>query len=202
MADASFPAYHVTGPVHHYYRKPGGAVVYLGTAETQPRMSVTHVRRPIINDVAGPDVPAQKKDGGRVAAVSVLFNRFSHWAVADLKPPGQQGRFNRGQLIYGVKSFQVWQVFENYLDAATRAMYPDLPIGYYWPQVDWAADEDTPGNIDQKVLFQWEASEQWTGLPTGVGTANGNVVAAGAREWLLFSQADDAYFPASVRVPQ
>lgn len=209
MAEATFPAYHITGPVHHYYRRParfvgdpfGNTIYYLGTAETQPRMGITHIRRPIINDVAGPDVPAQKKDGGRVASVSVLFNRFSHWAADDLTPPGQAGRFSRGLLVYGVKTFEVWQVFENWLDVDVRAQFPDLPIGFYWPQVDWTAQEETPGNIDEKRLFQWEASEQWTGMPTGVGVNSPNVVPAGSREWLLFSQ-NPAAFPADVRVPQ
>jgi len=214
MADATFPAFHVTGPVHHYYRRPAryvgdqwaNRIYYLGTAVTQPRMAVTHVRRPVMNDIAGPDVPAQKKDGGRLAAISVLLNRFSHWALDDLKPLGQQGRFNRGLLVYGVKTFELWQVYENGVaalgDAGLRALYPDLPLGYYWPQVDWVTNEETPGNVDEQVLVQWEASELFTGLPTLVGTTPvGNAVPNGAREWLLFSQAVAA-FPDEVRVPQ
>lgn len=202
MADPTYPAYHVTGPVHHYVRLPGDALpYYLGTCETQPRVAITHVRRPIMNDVAGPDIPAQKKDGGHGATLSVLLNRFSQGTFAYLRPAGLQGRFSRGQLIYGVKTFELWQVFENYLDATVRAQYPDLPIGYYWPQVDWTETEDMPGNIDQKVLCQWEASAQWTGLANGVGLANANQVVAGNRRWLLYSQ-NVADFPAAVLVPQ
>ncbi len=216
MAVATFPAFHVTGPVHHYVRRPAryagdpnaNSIFYLGTAETQPRMAVTHVRRPIINDLAGPDVPAQKKDGGRLASISVLFNRFSHWALDDLRPPGRASRFSRGQTVYGVKTFELWQVYENTVlavgppvNADLGALYPDLPWGFYWPQVDWVTDEHTPGNIDEKVLVQWEASEVFTGLPTLVGRADGATVIASHREWVLFSQAA-ADFPAAVRVPQ
>lgn len=214
MADATFPAFHVTGPVHHYYRRPAryagdpwaNKVYYLGTAETQPRLAVSHVRRPIINDIGGPDVPSQKKDGGRLAAISVMFNRFSHWAIGDLKPPGQQGRFSRGQVVYGVKTFELWQVYENAVGALTdtglAALYPDLPLGYYWPQVDWVTNEETPGNIYEKIMVQWEASELFTDLATLVGTSPvGTAPFAGSREWLLFSQ-DPTTFPAEVRVPQ
>jgi len=214
MPSAAFPAYHVTGPVHHYVRIPDpygqgsqGAILYLGTCEVQPRVQISYAKVPIMNDIAGRTLPAQKKDDGQSATIAALLNRFSQDTLYEARSAdlfygaGRQGRFARGTLMYGVKTFELWQVFENYLDVDTRAMFPDLPIGYYWPQVEWVALEDVPGNSDQKVLCQWEASALWTGLPDGIGTSA--TVAAGTREWMLFSQVDDlARFPADVRIPQ
>lgn len=214
MADLSFPAYHVTGPVHHYVRVPDpynlgsqNAIEYLGTCEVQPRVQVTYAKVPIMNDIAGRSLPAQKKDDGQSATIAALLNRFSQNTLYNLRAAdlvygaGRQGRFARGLLMYGVKTFELWQVFENYLDPDTRAQYPDLPIGYYWPQVEWVALEDVPGNSDQKIVCQWEASAEFTGLPTGVG--NSPTVQSGTREWVLFSQTDNlTVFPNEVRQPQ
>jgi len=217
VAEASFPAFHVTGPVHHYVRFPDWSVAvgatsdiqYLGTCEVQPRVQITYAKLPVMNDIAGRTLPAQKKDDGQTATIAALINRMSQDVLWNLraselvKNAGRQGRFARGQLMYGIKTFELWQVFENYLDVDTRALYPDLPIGYYWPQVEWAVLEDAPGNSDQKVLCQWEATPMFTGLPAMVGTTSANQVVAGTREWLLFSQSDDlTTFPLDVRVPQ
>jgi len=196
MAAAAFPGFHVTGPVHHYVAPFGlGDPLYLGTAEVQPRVQVSNARKQIMNDIAGTSLAAQEKDDGQIAAIGVLLNRFSQTTLFALRPSGFQARFSRGQLVYGYKTFALWMVFENFLDAATRAMYPNLPIGYYWPQVDWVDIEDAPGNQDQKVMCQWKASNQWT------GQASPDVVADGERSWFLYSQ-NVAYFPASVLVPQ
>lgn len=203
MAVVTFPAFHVTGPVHHYV-KQGAAVpsntnpiLYLGTAEVQPRIKIDHARKPIMNDIAGTTLPAQKKDDGQIASLAVLLNYFSQSTVQAVRVFGRQGRFSRGSLVYGVSTFQVWQVFENAL--GNLGLYPNLPIGYFWPQVDWMSLEDGPGNQDQKILCQWEASNLFT--PQAQTNIVNNVVGPGEREWVLYSQNPND-FPPEVRVPQ
>lgn len=203
MASQSFPAYRVTGPVHHYVAAPlptgGGYIYYLGTAEVQPIVRWQPQMKPIMNDIGGGSIPVQYKDDGEMATIAVNLNYVSLRALDYIGAmggnSGRQGRFSRGQPILGLKSFRLWQVFENWLDVGTRALYPDLPIGYYWPQVKWVDLQDAPGNIDQKKNAAWECIPYFT--PQNVYSA----VAAGEREWVLYSTAA-ADFPTDVRVPQ
>ncbi len=203
MAVDSFPAFHVTGPVHHFAAVGNGAgqstTYYLGTAESQPRVSYEFPTRKFMNDIAGTSLPMQEKDDGQIANIGVLLNRFSKTALSSIIPTGRMGRWSRGTVIYGIQTFYLWQVYENYLDPATRALYPGLEIGRFWPQVRVAALEDVPGNTDQKAMVQFQASNQWNrgaAYDTGAGVP-------GFRDWTLYSTSDDLVtFPAAVRIPQ
>lgn len=203
MATPSFPSFKVTGPVHHFITGPanaaGNVTYYLGTAEVQPVVNWQPQMLPFHNDAWSRSIPAQYKDDGEMATVAVTLNYFSGRALDYLGAlsgsAGRQGRFSRGLPIFGRKSFQLWQLFENYLDPTARAQYPDLVIGYYWPQVRWMGLEDAPGNQDQKKHCSWEC----TALRTP--QASTSAVVAGEREFLLYST-NESDFPASVRVPQ
>ena len=204
MALQSFPEFRVTGPVHHFIGGPlpaGGTnnIYYLGTCEVQPSVRWQQMTVPYMNDTHGRSLPAQMKDDGEMGSISVLLNRFSQRALDFLGvmggTAGTQGRFSRGQPIFGRKTFRLWQLFENYLDPATRALYPDMDIGWYWPQVRWLDMQDAPGNSDQKKLCAWDA------LPYFTPQASYSTVAAGEREFELYST-DPADFPAAVQVPQ
>lgn len=200
MAAAAYPAFHVTGAVHHYVNWSGlSAPLYLGTAESTPQIKLVSTSKPVMNDITGPTLPAQKVETGEMAQIGVAFNRFSYGTRATLNThtgPGRRGRFDRGLLKFGRYTFQLWQVFENATDATVRALYPGLPLGFYWPQVELLS-KDSPriGNQDELWVPTFEAQPYFT--PQAVATT----VASGEREFFLYSQAD-ADFPAAVLVPQ
>lgn len=202
MAAAAFPAFHVTGAVHHYVRWPGladSAAIYLGTAESTPQLKFVNAAKPVMNDITGPMLPAQKVEGGEMATIAVAFNRFSAATRALLVARdggGRRGRFSRGLLRFGRTTFELWQVFENYLNADVRALYPSMSIGFYWPQVEMVG-RDMPrlGNQDELWVPTFEAQ------PLFVPQADPTTVGAGEREFYLYSQ-DPANFPAGVQVPQ
>lgn len=202
MAVPSFPEFSVTGPVHHFIAPPaaiGSTTYYLGTCEVQPSVRWQQMTQAWMNDTHGRSLPAQMKDDGEMASIVALLNRFSRSALDFLGvlsgTAGRQGRFSRGQPIFGRKTFRLWMLFENYLDPTTRALYPGLPIGYFWPQVRWIDMEDMPGNQDAKKVCAWDA------LPYFTPQASASAVQAGEREFLLYSTSE-ADFPDAVRVPQ
>jgi len=200
MAAAAFPAFHVTGAVHHYIQYTGLAdPIYLGTAESTPQIKLIDTSKPVMNDITGPTLPAQKVETGEMAQVAVAFNRFSYATrtlLVTRAGPGRRGRFSRGLLRYGRTTFAMWQVFENATDATVRALYPGLPLGFYWPQVELLT-KDSPriGNQDELWVAGFECQ------PYHTPQAQANAVAAGEREFFLYGQAD-ALFPAAVLVPQ
>ncbi len=200
MADQAFPAYHVTGAVHHYVSWAGlAAPIYLGTCESTPQIKLIDTSKPVMNDITGPTLPAQKVETGEMAMIGCAFNRFSYSSRTSLTlraGPGRRGRFSRGLLRFGRTTFELWQVFENALDAGVRAVYPNLPLGYYWPQVELLS-KDSPriGNQDELWVASFEAQ------PYHVPQANPSAVVGGEREFFLYSQAD-ASFPTAVLVPQ
>ncbi len=200
MAAAAYPAFHVTGAVHHYVSWSGlSAPLYLGTAESTPQIKFINTSKPVMNDITGPMLPAQKVEGGEFATLSVAFNRFSQGTRTSLLSrdgSGRRGRFSRGLLRFGRSTFSLWQVYENYLDAGVRALYPNMLPGFYWPQVELVS-KDLPrlGNQDELWVPTFEAQPYWT------PQANPAVVAAGEREFFLYSQSLSD-FPADVLVPQ
>jgi hypothetical protein len=202
MAAPAYPSFQVTGAVHHYIGWPGmnpADVMYLGTAEATPQVRMIDTSKPVMNDITGPVLPGQKVATGEMAVIAVPFSRWSWSTVQALVArtgPGRRDRFSRGRLKYGLVTFSLWQVFENSLDAATRALYPNLPRGFYFPQVE-ATEKSFPrlGNQDALWVPTWEAQ------PYFIPQVNPTVVAAGEREFLLYSWAD-ADFPAATLVPQ
>lgn len=199
MAAPAYPAFQVTGAVHHYVAWPGTNPLYLGTAEATPQVRKVKTSKPVMNDSTGPVLPAQKVNTGEMAVIAVPFNRFSQATVDALllrTGPGRQGRFSRGTLKFGVNTFVLWQVYENSLNPVQRALYPGLHRGYYFPQVE-LLDENLPrtGNTDELWVPTFEAQ------PYFVPQADPTQVQAGEREFWLYSQ-DDASFPTDVLVPQ
>lgn len=201
MALPAFPAFHVTGAVHHYINWPGSGVspLYLGTCESTPQVKSPFTSKPVMNDITGPTLPAQKLETGQMAIIASALNRFSKttWAAMLLRAgPPRRGRFDRGLLKYGRSTFQLWQVFENATDASVRSLYPGLEMGFYWPQVELVDQNFVRlGNQDQLLVLTLEAQ------PYFVPQANATVVAPGEREFFLMSLSDGD-FPAEVRVPQ
>lgn len=202
MAVASYPEFHVTGPVHHYIKVPGESYYwYLGTAEVTPKVDHHPFYEETFNSIGGSKVPMQRTEQGEMAVIGVLLNRFSKSAYdkmltvgASVVGRGHRGRFSRGSLVFGLGSFEMWQLFENSTNAAFRST--DMEMGYYWPQVTLADHtRDRLGTDTEKLLIVCEAYPYW------VPQSNYNTVASGERTWQLYSTADAA-FPNDVRVPQ
>jgi hypothetical protein len=206
MATNSFPSVNVTGPVHHYIQAPGqnsANIYYAGTAESTPQMQMRIYKKDVKNTIAAGTLPFQRTSDGEAATVSVLLNRFSQLALhiallsdstgGDLIPAvGSETRWNRGSLIFGQKTFQLWQVFDSFFAPGGVDVGENLPIGFYWPQVE-ILDHDTvaAGTMDEKILCVFDCTPFWT--PYGVSTT----LPGGPGGWMLYSQ-DQAYFPAAV----
>lgn len=202
----SFPDYHVTGAVHHYIRIPAYPlnIYYLGTCEVQPDLRIWEYSAEVRNDIAGRMLPGQKTDQGEKADLGMQLSRFSEIAYGWLRLPrgannglqvqiGWQGRFGRGSLVFGSKTFELWQVFERSTVAAFRGQQP---LGYYWPQVELLQHMPvTLGNQEKQLMLVCEAQGQW------IPQASYNSVGANERSWVLYRQ-DDAMFPAEVLIPQ
>lgn len=207
MAQPSFPAYNVTGAVHHYIRTPAteGLIYYLGTCEVQPDIQIWELSANAMNDEAGRILPGQKTDQGQKADLALQMSRFSQKAYDILMTPrginngltvdlGHQGRFSRGSLIFGVKTIELWQVFENATNVAFRG--PNMPLGYYWPQVEVLNHAPVKlGTQETHLLIVAEAQ------PWKIPQANSQAVSGNERSWVLY-QVDDAAFPADVLIPQ
>jgi hypothetical protein len=206
MAAPSFPAFHVTGAVHHYIRYPDtGPIYYLGTAEVTPKVEHRVFRSDAFNDIGGSAVPMQRTEQGEMAVVGTLMNRFSKTAYDVLMKLGSSGgaagfrnRFSRGSLVFGPGSFELWQVFENATPAANAAGYrvDGLELGYYWPQVDLTGHtRDKLGTDVEHLLLVMECFPYW------IPQASYNNVSGYERSWELYSR-DDTAFPADVMIPQ
>lgn len=213
MAASASPAFQVTGAVHHYVASglhgTSPTPLYLGTAESTPQVRFQEMGKPVMNDVTGPLLPAQKVDGGEMATIAVALNYFSYSTFSTMRlwsantgaaHMGRRNRFSRGLTRYGRATFRLWQVFENALDSGIRATYPNLPLGRYWPQVELITKEvPREGTQDQLIVVTFEAQ------PYFVPQASPTTVASGEREFFLFSELD-ADFPNSpnggVLVPQ
>lgn len=199
MAAPAFPSFQVTGCVHHYIGYDGLSPQYLGTAEATPQVRKVKTSKPVMNDITGPVLPAQKVNTGEMAVIATPFSRWSRQTVNYLLLRSglpRQGRFSRGILKYGINTFQLWMVFENALNTVVRSLYPGLELGFYFPQVE-LIEENLPrmGNTDQLWVPTFEAQPYFT------PQANPTLVASGEREFWLYAQ-DDASFPADVLVPQ
>jgi len=211
----AYPAYQVTGAVHHWIRSPltSGNPYFLGTCQTQPQVRIQQFRTEVKNDLVGPMLPAQKVDNGEVGTIGLALNRFSAYALEYLRATqgqlgstslnGRRSRFSRGSLIYGAYTFELWQVFDNALDATVRASYPGLEYGWYWPQVELLAEDFVQlGNGKDRIqLLSLEAQPAFTPV---IGNSGGTpFVTTGDREFFLYSNAD-AYFTGApaVLLPQ
>jgi len=206
MATASFPDYRTTGAVHHFVKTPGDPTntYYLGTCEVQPVVQFYKMRAPVKNDLAGDALPAQKTHQGEMATLGLQFTRWSldaYDTILNCRGTGNglnilagwEGRFSRGSLVFGSDTFQLWQVFDNALNAVFRG---DLPLGWYWPQVEIVQHAPVKlGTREYQLLLMLEAN------PKYVPQASMNQIQANERSWFLYST-QDADFPAAVQVPQ
>lgn len=214
MADAiidSAPKFHVTGAVHHYVRTPttpSGDIYYLGTCEVQPDIRIWELSAEVKNDTHGVILPAQKTDQGKKADIGLQLTRFSRTAYTAIRTPrgsnvdgsnglavsaGWDGRFARGSLVFGSKTFELWQVFER----STSVTYRDsMPYGFYWPQVELIQHAPVKlGNQEEMLLLVLEAQ------PAFAPQSAYNTVGTFGRTHKLYDQADGA-FPAAVLIPQ
>lgn len=201
MAAAAFPAFHVTGAVHHYVRWVGISVpIYLGTCESNPVVNFQELVKEVHNDVAGPSLPMDMIENGEMANIASGLNRFSKgtfFGMLAATANSRRSRWSRGLPTFGRTTIELWMVFENYFLANAQVFFPNLEIGWYFPQVKVQAKEiPRIGNgQDQLLVLHGEAHPkfQYQSDPT--------VVAQGDREWLLYST-DPTLFPAAVLVPQ
>lgn len=208
----SFPAFNLTGAVHHYVRVPNDAtnIYYLGACEVQPDVRILELSLEAKSDVTGRLLPGQKTDQGQKAAIGLQLSYYSELAYVRLQTmrltagtfasntlqvaAGWEGRFARGSLIFGSKTFELWQVFERQTDANYRNA--NMPLGWYWPQVELILHAPvTLGNQEKQLLLVCEA------LPAFLPQASYNAVAGNERSKKLYGTAD-ADFPAEVLIPQ
>lgn len=207
----SFPAFHTTGAVHNYVRvggfngatgNPGtrptplGEIWYLGTCETQPVLSIDRKSVPIFNDVGGRSIPVQKTYDGEVGTIGLMLSRFSQAAYGVLQAPsattepeiGKETFLSRGSLLYGKRTFELWQWFSFFgSDAAT----PGMQCGFYWPQVELVKhNPEKWGTEGQVLLIQGEATPRF--FPKNVSLPS---------RWITRSQ-NLADFPTEVRGEQ
>lgn len=220
MAAAAFPAFHVTGAIHHYIAAYGSTTpLYLGTCESHPSVSFQETFTDVRNDMTGPSLPAQRIENGEVGNLAIGLNRFSKatWlGFLASNAPGNRGRWSRSNLVFGGIAVQLWMVFENFLDNTVKAQFPSMEIGWYWPQVHITGKEyPRLGNgQDTLLVIHGEAHPQFTGNAINAqatGVADPTAVAAGERQFFMYSSdstgtytfgAGVGYFPAAVRVPQ
>lgn len=205
MATPSFPDYHVTGAVFHFIKTPNsGSIYYLGTCEDKPDIFIHEAHRPVMNDEAGHVLPGQKTDQGQRADIGLTLTKYSELAYAFLQAirgtanglqvaVGQAGRFSRGSTVFGSKTFELWQVFENSLNSTYRR---SQPLGYYWPQVEVVDHGPVRLGTQEKVLQLVLDAQPWK-----VPQASPTAVTGYERSWVLY-QNDDEAFPAAVLVPQ
>lgn len=205
MAAVSYPDIHVTGAVYHFVRCPPYDTIYfLGTAEVTPTVQNHRHSTEVMNDIAGRSLPMQKIKGGESSTIGVLLNRFSKSAYDAVitsdatgeirRTNGRDGRFSRGAPVFGIETFELWQVFENYLNAAFRGV--GMKPGLYFPQVELVNhDRVALGTEAEKLLLVLDAQPYWT------PQSSANSVSSGEREWFLYSDDPDD-FPAGVLVPQ
>lgn len=203
----SLPKYNLTGAIHHFIRVPliPLSIYYLGTCEVQPDIRIWELSAGVKNDDAGRILDGQKTDQGRKADIGLQLSYYSELTYTQLKTirgtanvlqhaAGWEGRFGRGSLIFGSKTFELWQVFERQTEASLRDA--NQPLGYYWPQVELIQHAPVVlGNQEKQLLLVCEAQ------PKKMPQASHSAVAAGERTWKLWAE-DDASFPAEVLVPQ
>lgn len=208
MPVPTFPAYHVTGAIHHWVRRLGGAILYLGTAEITPQMQLRRYYQKVPNDEAGKTLPGQMTRDGHAATVAVSMSRWSKntWdqmAISGIEAGldfdiGQEGRFSRGGLVFGQDTVELWQVYENSLNPFLDRGTFSVELGRYWPQVVISEDnQPQAGTQVERKLFVFDCQ------PRRVTQASFSAVNAAVNErgWILF-RVDDAAFPADVLVPQ
>lgn len=203
MAVISLPAFHVTGPVHHFIRTPQEEpdIWFLGTAEVTPKVEHRVMQADTFNDIGGSMVPMQRTAQGEMAVIGTLLNRFSKGAVdllnnlsAQPLAAGFEGRFSRGPLVFGVSSFELWLLFDFATNPAFRS--PGLEMGYYFPQcVVGGKTRDRLGTDTEKFLLVAEAYPFW------VPQASANSISGFERAWQLYAN-DDASFDLTQLVPQ
>lgn len=209
----SFPSFHTTGPVHNYIRvggfngatgsstvsnTPTGEIWYLGTCETQPIAKMTPRSQAIFNDIGGRSIPVQETHDGEDADLGLMLSRFSQQAYINLQTfsntgagliqtsPGAESYLSRGSLLYGTRTFELWQWFSF---SGTIAATPGLPLGYYWPQV----------KLGQHGPEKW-GSEGEVILISGKGTPRWYAPSVSSHSRWVTRSSNSADFPASVQV--
>ena len=96
MAVAAFPAFHVTGAIHHYVAWPAIAAtpVYLGTCESSPQVAFQSFFGDWATDNSGPHLPEQRSEGGETASlaqtlpVPVATPYLAYWQWVDSTEAG------------------------------------------------------------------------------------------------------------------
>lgn len=193
MAAPSFPAFWVTGPVHHFIRY-AGTLYFLGTAEVTPLVDHRIMRADTFNDIGGSMVPMQRTHQGEMCVIGTVLNRFSRVGVdvldkvgPTLGAAGTETRFSRGGFVFGPRSFELWLKFDNYDDPAYRAA--GLEPGLYFPQVDLTGKtRQRLGTDTEKELLTFECFPYWIPNPSQNGL-QGN-----ARGWQLYGNTEFTFF--------
>lgn len=193
--ESSFPAIHVTGPVHFFARTPAHAnystgnpaakLWYLGTCETKPQIQVTHHRLPVFNDLGGRKAPFQSIKQRETAVVGLMLNRFSHHAFNAIATAGGQdlqvsgtgiglgteSYLGPGSLTFGVSTVEIWA---RYTFFGTTNASAGLPLGRYFPCCELVEHQIAKsGTEEEAMLLVFQAQSLWTGTGTPASGALG-----------------------------
>lgn len=207
----SYPAIHTTGPIHHYLRASGtfgtGDIWYLGTCETQPVLRINRYSKAVFNDIAGRSIPIQETHDGHDADIGLALSRFSQLAYLQLQKysdsansiyegNGDETFLSRGSLVYGPRTFELWQWFSFYNTPAAQA---NMPAGYYFPQCKLVGHELSKCGSEAKVLMLTaKATPRWiVPVATGVNQATSSITTGGV--FRTYTQTL-SFFPSSVQL--
>ena len=207
----SYPAIHTTGPIHHYIRASGtygtGDIWYLGTCETQPVLRINRYSKAVFNDIAGRSVPIQETHDGHDADLGLALSRFSQLAYLQLQKysdsnnsvyeaNGDETFLSRGSLVYGARTFELWQWFSFY---NTVAAQNSMPCGYYFPQCKLVAhNPEKWGSEGEVLMLTAKATPRWiVPVASGVNASTASVNTGGV--FRTYTQ-NVSFFPSSVQL--
>jgi len=158
MTEQANPAfYYGAGPVHIYVRIPvrglgpsvspsqlTGKILFLGHCEEAPEPDFTAEYIPVHSSLSGPAVPDDEIYVGGKYELALDMTRFSFSVITLLKrfpmygrgaPAGSETYLDRGRFVQAHgDSYELW-LFNSFYGTPNAVMYPDMPIGYYYPAV-------------------------------------------------------------------
>lgn len=135
----------VSGPNHCFVQFPGGQPLYLGTPERSLEVEWKPYYEPVMNQLAGTQLPFDETFQGLAAELSGVFTRYDATVMNLIMtapplaaPPalGSENRLSRGSLTYG-RYFPSFIVVNGFFGTANAA--PDDLPGYRFLNAKFAA---------------------------------------------------------------
>lgn len=182
--ESSFPAIHVTGPVHWFVRTPAytanpAKIWYLGTCQTKPQMKVEKLSLDVFNDLGGRKKPFNSIDQGETGLVGLALNRYSKVALDAMQNAGGydsgfgvgvKNSLAVGALQFGTQTVELWALYPFYGTVNAPLGSAGIPKGRYFPVAKIEAVEDVEiGTTENLKLIAFSMQNLWGGVPSGGG---------------------------------